>query len=271
MERLATLPSTTLAYEIAGSGPPLVWCHGLASCREGDRDVIDAFAAHFTVLAFDARGHGRSAPVRHESGFAYPLLSRDLRELLDHVGWSRAILVGASMGAATAARVAMEEPARADALIMVRPGSDGGPAPEHLQVLFRLGAAAIRSGGLDQAIEFLMTIPEARDAVERDPKRLERLREDWGRHDPLSIAAALEGIPPSPPMSAGDDPAAIVAPALVIPGNDPIHSTEAGRAVAAMIPSARMTEPIDARARDEETMRMVQIVLAFLRDAHVLD
>lgn len=271
MERIATLSRATIAYEIAGSGPPLVWCHGLASCREGDRDIIDAFTEHFTVLAYDARGHGRSAPVRDEAGFTYPQMSRDLRELLDHVGWQKAILTGASMGAATAVRVAMEQPARAGALVMVRPGSDGGPAPQHLQMLFRLGASAIRSGGLDAAVEFLMTIPEARAAIEKDPKRLQQLREDWGRHDPLSIAAALEGIPASPPLSGEVDPAAIVAPSLVIPGNDPIHSIEAGRAVAALIPGATAVEPLDAVSREDETKGMLEIVLAFLRERHVLD
>ncbi|HVL90509.1 MAG TPA: alpha/beta hydrolase [Actinomycetota bacterium] len=270
MEQVAELSSATLAYEIVGSGPPLVWCHGLASCREGDRDVIDAFARHFTVLGYDARGHGRSAPARIEEDFTYPQLSRDLRELLEHVGWDRAILTGASMGAATAVRVAMEDPKRAAALVMVRPGSDGGPAPQHLQMLFRLGASAIRSGGLDAAIDFLMTIPEARAAIEKDPKRLAQLREDWGRHDPLSIAAALEGIPASPPLSGEIDPRDILAPALVIPGNDPIHSLEAGMAVAALIPTARAAEPLEAVSREEETERLLEIVLAFLRE-HLLD
>lgn len=270
MERTATLSGATLAYEISGDGPPLVWCHGLASCRDGDRDVIDGFAAHFTVLSYDARGHGRSAPNHDPAAYTYPALSQDLRELLDHVGWDQAVLAGASMGAATVCRVAIEDPSRAIAMTMARPGSSGAPAPERLQMLFRFGAAAIRAGGLDAAIEFLMTIPEAREAIEDNPGRLDELRRDWERHDPLSIAAALEGIPASPPLTPDLDPGGIGVPVLVVPGDDPIHPTHAGLECAAMIPGARATTPFDSLPRDRETAAFVQTVFEFLRESDVL-
>src|SRR5438093_8119007 len=128
MTLYADLGEVTLAYEISGAGPRIVWCHGLGSCRTADRDVIDALAKSFTVLAYDARGHAESLPVTDESSYTYPALSRDLRALLDAVGWDRAILAGASMGAGSAVRVAMEQPGRVRALIMARPGSAGGPA-----------------------------------------------------------------------------------------------------------------------------------------------
>lgn len=264
MERTASLPDAVLAYDVTGSGPRFVWVHGLASCRDGDRDVIDAFSRHFTVLSYDARGHGRSGPKHHEADFTYPLLARDLIQLIDHVGWDRAIFAGSSMGAATAARVAIERPECVEALIALRPGSDGGPAPDHLRMLFRLGAAAIRSGGFDGAIEFLKTIPQARDALEREPDRIDRLIADWSRHDPLSIAAALEGIPNSTPFDGDVSPDAIVAPALVIPGNDLIHSTANGRAVAKLIPTARVIDPLDAPSRETEVEMLVGVVLGFL-------
>lgn len=266
MEQTATLSNAVLAYEIAGAGPQFVWVHGLASCRDGDRDVIDAFARHFTVLSYDARGHGRSGPKHDEADFTYPQLSRDLIELFDLVGWDRAIFAGSSMGAATAVRVAMERPESVEALIALRPGSDGGPAPDHLRMLFRLGASAIRSGGLQAAIDFLMTIPEARDAIERDPKRIDQLVSDWGRHDPLSVAAALEGIPSSTPFDGDVSPDAITAPALVIPGNDMIHSTANGRAVAELVPTARVIEPLDAPTRETEVEMLVGVVLGFLAE-----
>ena len=121
--RYAELSDVTLAYEIGGDGPRIVWCHGLGSCREGDRDVIDALADGFTVLSYDARGHGESPPVTDEARFTYPLLSKDLREMLDHVGWDRTAMAGASMGAATQIRVAMEQPERVTSLVMARPGT----------------------------------------------------------------------------------------------------------------------------------------------------
>ena len=267
--RLADLTGATLAYEIGGSGRRLVWCHGLGSSRAGDRDVIDALSQHFSVLSFDARGHAESPPVTDETRFTYPLLSQDLRELCDHVGWDRAIFAGASMGAATAARVAMEQPARVEALIMARPGSSGSAASERLQLLFRLGGEAIRNGGWDAAIGFLMTIPEAAAQLGGDPARLEALRTDWSRHDEGSIAAALIGIPASAPLSPELDPAAITAPTLVIPGDDPIHPREAGEAVAALIPGARLEAPFNGLPRAEETARFVARIVRFVEESGV--
>jgi 3-oxoadipate enol-lactonase len=261
---IAHLTDASVAYEISGGGDPLVWSHGLASCRDGDRDVIDALSEHFTVLSYDARGHGDSPPVTDERFYTYPAMGRDLRELLDHVGWPSTILAGSSMGAGATFRVAIEDPARCRALVMVRPGSAGGAAPERLQMLFRLGAAAIRSGGLDGAIEFLLSIPQAREDLEKNPGRLEALKKDWGRHEPLSIAAALEGIPGSPPLTPDLDVSRLVAPVMVIPGNDPIHTIEAGTACAASIPGAFLAPSFNGLPRDEEVKILVERIRGFV-------
>lgn len=264
--RFAKLPEATVAYEIIGAGAPIVWCHGLGSCRAGDRDVIDALAEHFTVLGYDARGHGDSPPVTDEHAFNYPALSADLRALLDYVGWDRAILAGASMGAATAARVAMEQPDRVVALIVARPATKGGPASAQMQLLFRLGGEAIRSGGWDAAVEFLLTIPEAAEQFAKDPGRLDSLHVEWSRHDPASIAAALIGIPSSGPLTEDVDIRSITAPTLVIPGDDMLHPTEAGEAVAAMIPGARIAPRFDGLPREEETRGFVRLIRDFVAE-----
>jgi 3-oxoadipate enol-lactonase len=267
----APLSEVTLAYEIDGSGPRIVWCHGLGSCRAGDRDVIDGLAAHFTVLAYDARGHADSSPVTDERRYTYPLLSKDLGELLDHVGWNRAAFAGASMGAATEARLAMEQPERVSALVMARPGSSGSAASPGLQMLFRLGGEAIRSGGWDAAIAFLMTIPEAAAELAGDAERVEGLRADWSRHDEASIAAALIGIPASPPLTPDLDLNAITAPVLVIPGDDPIHPREAGEEVARRIPGARLAPPFNGVPRATETRWLVAMIRAFVAETSVSD
>jgi pimeloyl-ACP methyl ester carboxylesterase len=271
MEQRVHLGDVEIAYEIDGAGPPLVWCHGLASCRDGDRDVIDAFSDSFTVLSYDARGHGRSSPVRETAGYSYTKLAEDAIGMLDHVGWDSAALTGASMGAATLARVACLAPERARALVMARPGAMGGDgrAPAWLQVLFAGGSQAIRAGGIEGAIEFLMSIPIARAEIEADPARIAGLRRDWTRHDPLSIAAALEGIPPTGPLDGGLTSEMITCPVLVIPGNDPIHPTEAGRTVASLIPGAIAAEPFDSLPREDEVRGLVSLVRDFLANAHV--
>lgn len=264
MEERARVGEVELAFGIDGTGPRLVWFHGLASCRDGDRDLIDALAHRFTVLSFDARGHGRSEPIVDPSRYSYPLLAADAVALLAHLGWDRAILAGSSMGAATAARVAMLGDV-ARSLVVVRPaaGGEDGAAPPWLQMLFAGGAHAIRAGGLDAAIDFLRAIPEAREQLDRDPSRIEQLRVDWQRHDPASIAAALEGIPRTSPLEGGMTGDMVTCPVLVIPGDDVIHPRTAGEAVAATIPGAILDEPFGAIPRADEVAALVARIDGF--------
>ncbi|MBI4728580.1 MAG: alpha/beta fold hydrolase [Acidobacteria bacterium] len=255
-----------LACEICGQGPRLVWCHGLASCRAGDRDLIEALSERFTVLSYDARGHGESSPVRDAKQYTYDALAVDLTSVLDHAGWDRAALAGSSMGSGTACRAALLDPERVSALVMVRPGTDGGPAPPWLQALFAAGAEAILRGGLEGAIEFLASIPQARAHIESQPERIEALRRDWGRHDPESLAAALLGVPASVPLG-GLDARGMRVPTLVVPGSDPIHPTEAGIRCAALIPGAVAAPALDGLPRSVEVAGLVDLIAGFLAGA----
>jgi pimeloyl-ACP methyl ester carboxylesterase len=49
-----------LAYEIEGSGSPVVLVHGSWSDRHGWDQVTDSFARDFTVVRYDRRGHSES-------------------------------------------------------------------------------------------------------------------------------------------------------------------------------------------------------------------
>jgi hypothetical protein len=138
-----------------------------------------------------------------------------------------------------------------------------------MQLLFRLGGEAIRSGGWDAAVAFLMSIPEAAEQLGNDPTRLEALRAEWSRHDPDSVAAALIGVPASGALTPDVDPASIAAPTLVIPGADRLHPTAAGVAVAGLVPGAVLAPPFDGLPRADETRGLVGLVLKFLADAGV--
>ena len=99
----------------------IVLLHGLTGTRRyvvmGSR-VLER-SGH-RVLSYDARGHGRStaAPDR---AYGYEHLAADLRAVLDEAGVQQAVLAGASMGAHTAVRFALEHPERVSALALITP------------------------------------------------------------------------------------------------------------------------------------------------------
>ncbi len=124
-------------------GVPIVLLHGLTATRRyvvmGSR-LLER-SGH-RVIAYDARGHGRSTPAVVAGGgtagaaeYGYARLAHDLEEVLDALEVGRAALAGASMGAHTALRFALEHPERVAALGLVTPaydpaagvGAPGGP------------------------------------------------------------------------------------------------------------------------------------------------
>lgn len=93
-ERTPSAPS--IAYDVQGDGPLVVFLHGIGGNRENWRRQLTAFAPHFKCVAWDARGYGDSddydGPLRVED------FSADLIRLLDHLGAGTAHVVGLSMG-----------------------------------------------------------------------------------------------------------------------------------------------------------------------------
>src|SRR6478672_7678562 len=103
----------------AGDKTPIVLLHGLTATR---RYVVMGSKAlersGYRVIAYDARGHGESDPAQP---YDYPSLAADLGTVLDDNGVDRAVLAGASMGAHTAARFALDQPERVAGLVLVTP------------------------------------------------------------------------------------------------------------------------------------------------------
>ena len=101
-----------LYYETSGEGPTVVLIHGFGVDRRMWAGQIDALSDRYTVVAYDLRGFGKSSmpsgTYRHYD---------DLAALLDHLGVTKAALVGSSLGGRVALDFAIAHPERARALI----------------------------------------------------------------------------------------------------------------------------------------------------------
>ena len=105
-----SIPS--LAYDSAGSGPPLVLIHGLASSRRCWDLVVDDLARDFTVYAVDLPGHGDSDPIPGQAETPATEMARAVGAFLDQRDIARAHLVGNSLGGWTALEAAADGRAR---------------------------------------------------------------------------------------------------------------------------------------------------------------
>ena len=113
------LGGVSLRYLRGGEGPPIVLAHGVSDSAECWGAVAEDLAADHTVVAYDARFHGRSAAP--ESGHGSGDLADDLAGLCAALGLERPVLMGHSMGAETCAVAAAANPGLARALLLEDP------------------------------------------------------------------------------------------------------------------------------------------------------
>jgi pimeloyl-ACP methyl ester carboxylesterase len=110
---LAEVNGTTLYYETAGEGVPLLLLHaGIADHRMWDEHFLP-LAETYRVVRPDFRGFGKSA--RHSGPYSDVA---DIHALLGHLGITRAHMVGASMGGNVALGLALWHPPLVASLVL---------------------------------------------------------------------------------------------------------------------------------------------------------
>jgi pimeloyl-ACP methyl ester carboxylesterase len=257
---LSPASGVRLAGTEEGEGAPIVLLHGLTATRRyvvhGSRML--ARSGH-RVLAYDARGHGESSPAPRRDAYEYSDLVCDLRALLHELASERVVLVGSSMGAATAMALALAEPERVAALVQVTPAYDGAPrdgspregAPQHdgesrephrgEPTTWPQLADDLDAGDIDAFVEHVgvRAVPERY----REPAEL-ALRQRLGRHrDPHAVADALRVVPYSRAFDGLEALADLDLPVLVVASRDeadPGHPLALARDYARLLPRSRL-------------------------------
>jgi pimeloyl-ACP methyl ester carboxylesterase len=205
--------SPPLAFEVTGSGPPLVLLHGLSGSRRWWERNVPAFAERFRTYMVDLPGFGESRRVRWS-------------RLDDTVGWladwmeregiAHADVAGHSLGGAVAALLAHRHPERVNRLVLVNAAllQPGTPIVAH--------AAGV-----------------ARSIGRATPGLAPMASRDLLRSSPLSLSVAVTELLRSdwlPQLGS------ITAPTLVVWGaEDTITPLPIGERIAATVPDARLT------------------------------
>jgi proline iminopeptidase len=124
----------------AGSGPPIVLCHGGPGLWDYLAPVAAMVEGAFTVHRWDQRGGGRSGGA---PPYAMQRFVDDLEAVRAHFGYERWIVGGHSWGASLALEYALQHPARTRALLYLSGTGIGRQWKPHYYAerLARLAAA----------------------------------------------------------------------------------------------------------------------------------
>lgn len=173
-------------YEIAGSGPRLLFINGTGADLRRKQPFVDKLSDHFTVLRYDQRGLGQSGkPDKHYSMADY---ADDAAALMDLVGWDSAAVLGVSFGGSVAQEFARRHAERITRMVLAcsNPGgSYGYPLLELHHKDPETRARTMLSLDLRKSLEWQAAHPAETEAL------LEQGRKRGGPVDPSDPNAAM--------------------------------------------------------------------------------
>ena len=194
-----------LHYDEQGAGEPLLWLHGGMGHGPDWQFIFGTGPAGYRLIAPDLRGHGRSTGAG--ATYSFEQSAADMFALLDHLGVSRAKIVGLSGGGITALHMATAAPDRVPAMVVVSAPRTFPPQARAIQRVFseallgeaeraRMRERHRREGQLDRLVAQVQAFADGDDPNFSDAQ-LAAITADtlivFGDRDPLyPVSAAFE-------------------------------------------------------------------------------
>jgi pimeloyl-ACP methyl ester carboxylesterase len=234
----ARIDGVDLAYEVAGTGPRVLFLNGSGGTLERSRLLIDVVGRGVELLAYDQRGLGASGPAPGPYDMAR--CAADALGLLDAVGWDGATVLGVSFGGMVAQELAVTAPGRVERLVLLctSPGGAGRSSyPLHeLEDLSPEKRAELRRTLLDDRFDEAWL-----DEHPGDRTLLELLTQVDADEGPEETAGRRAQMAARRGHDVWDRLGAINCPTFVGAGRyDPIAPTANSEAIASRVPGAEL-------------------------------
>jgi 3-oxoadipate enol-lactonase len=205
-----------LAVEVDGSGPPVVFLHGIGGTSNVFQIQAEILAADHQVIRTDFAGAGRSpvtGPISIETHAA------DITAVLDALGVpGPAVVVAHSMGTLVARTLAARSPGLVRGLALLAPVRAPGESGRHFQ---QERAALIRTGDLPAVAALILNGSVSRQTRAHKPEVAVLVRELVMRQDPEGYARNVEA------LGAAADPGPLPAdiPVVIAAGDQDAMTT----------------------------------------------
>jgi pimeloyl-ACP methyl ester carboxylesterase len=116
-EKSAVVNGIRINYKIGGQGPAVVLLHGYAETSHMWLPLMPLLAKNHTVIAPDLRGAGNSE--RPQGGYDKKTMAKDIRELVQQLGYQQVSLVGHDIGLMVAYAYAAQYPAEVNKVVLM--------------------------------------------------------------------------------------------------------------------------------------------------------
>lgn len=220
---------------VTGSGTPVtVAAHGLGASIAETRPLLSGVPG--TRVFYAARGHGGS-PLP-DGSFDYDVLGRDLEQVADAHGATRAL--GVSMGAGALLSLLAREPARFARVVLFLPAAIDRPRTDSAVRRTAALAAALAAGEREEVERLVLEELPPDLRAEPAVAAYARTRASYLLSSP-GVAVALAALPGCTPVDDRSRLSAVSAEVLLLAQEgDPLHPASVARELAAVLPRARL-------------------------------
>jgi 3-oxoadipate enol-lactonase len=179
-----------MAYTDSGMGRPVVLIHGYPFNRSLWNEQVAELSHSYRVIVPDLRGFGESDSSTGPA--TMDRMAQDVALLLDHLGISRAVIGGLSMGGYVALAFYKQFPSRVRSLILADTRAQAD-TEEGKQTRAQQAEKALAEGmaGIADAMLPKLLTP---DTVSKRPEIVKRVRDMMLKTKPEGTAAALLGM-----------------------------------------------------------------------------
>lgn len=260
-----TVNEASIAYELHGSGPTIVWNAGGRSGRTGiGKSLARRLSNRYTVLEWDRRNSAGESDLSLSDARTFTEADTDdLHGLLQALDLGPACIGGGSAGCALSLAMAHRHPDDVKGLLLFNtPTTDQNEIRLRANARWVELAEAAERGGMRATVAFSthamerleagtpmdfdqvrawlgQTIraypPNGERAEDMDADRFARMARCWGDTMAANTWHWLGG-------ATEEETRSLPFPAIVVPGDDPIHPRESASRLAGMLPNADLVD-----------------------------
>ena len=212
-----------LYFEETGSGHPVIFVHEFAGDLRSYEPQMRYFGKRYRAIAFNARGFPPSDVPDKVSSYSQARAADDILAVLDHIGASKAHIVGLSMGGFATLHFGLRHPHRALSLCI---GGCGYGAEPDKRDTFRAEANVIantiRTEGMRAFAERYAYGPTRVQYENKDPRGHAEFKAMLAEHSAVGSANTQQGVQKERPSlyNLVEEMKRIKVPTLIITGDE---------------------------------------------------
>ena len=222
MPHATSRDGTSLYYEEAGSGIPMIFVHEFAGDLRSWEPQMRYFSRRFRCLAFNARGYPPSA-VPPGGQYSQDLARADLLAIVQQMDAGPAHIIGLSMGGFAALHFGFHHRELARSLVVA--GCGYGAEPER-RAQFReeteATACLIEQGDAASFADKYGTGPTRVQLQNKDPRGWREFRDQLADHSLEGAAGTMRGVQKERPslFELQDEMRLLTVPTLLLTGDE---------------------------------------------------